>query len=139
VLDRAGGDADPSEAASAWCRSRPSPRFVTHPQRAPRARAPATVARRTAAIRSFCSWCYKTRRLPADPAALLRPPRKRGRVPRAMDRETAERALAQAGQGAAWPERDALVIVLALVCGLRLEEVARLRVADRGGTVPGGG
>src|SRR5437764_1273007 len=44
----------------------------------------------------------------------------------------------QAGQGAAWPERDVLVLVLALVCGLRLEEIARLRVADLAGTVPDG-
>ena len=137
-LDLARVTADHLDEAIAEYRTRPDPRFVTHPERAPEERAPATVARRTAAIRSFFSWCYKTRRLPADPAALLRPPRKRARVPRAMDRETAERALAQAGQGAAWPERDALVIVLALVCGLRLEEIARLRVADLGGTVPDG-
>ncbi|MGH9158054.1 MAG: tyrosine-type recombinase/integrase [Acidimicrobiales bacterium] len=129
-LDMATVTSDHLDEAIARFRTRPDPRFVRHPDRAAEERAPATVARRTSAIRSLFAWCYRTGRLPADPAALLQPPRRRARVPRAMDKSTALRAVESAGAGAAWPERDLLIVVLALACGLRLDEVARLRLED---------
>jgi len=121
---------DHLDEAIAGFRTRPDPRYVRHPDRAADERAPATVARRTSAIRSLFAWCYRTGRLPADPAALLRPPKRRARVPRAMDAATAQLAVESAGRGATWPERDLLIVVLALACGLRLDEVARLRIED---------
>lgn len=129
-LDLGGVTADHLDEAIAEFRTRPDPRFAKHPERAPDERAPATVARRTAAIRSFFGWCYKTKRLPADPAAMLSPPKRRKRIPRAMDQATAERAIDMAGAGSFWPERDLLVIALAVACGLRLDEIARLRMDD---------
>lgn len=128
--------ADQLDEAIARFRTRPDPRYGRHPDRAPEERAPATVARRTSAIRSLFAWCYRTSRLPADPAALLHPPRKRVHVPRAMDQPTAQRAVDLAGQGASWPERDLVIVVLAMACGLRLDEVARLRVSDLEGDPP---
>ena len=128
--------ADELDDAIAEFRTRPDPRFARHPERAPEERAPATVARRTAAVRSFFAWCYRTERIPSDPAALLRPPKKRGRMPRGIDEATALKALATATAGSAWPERDHLIVALALACGLRLGEVARLRLADLEGDPP---
>lgn len=135
-LDLAAVTPDHLDEAIASFRTRPDPRFVRHPDRAAEERAPATVARRTSAIRSLFAWCYRTGRLTADPAALLRPPKRRVRVPRAMDEATARRAVESAGAGAAWPERDVLIVVLALACGLRLDEVARLRLDDLQGDPP---
>lgn len=136
-LDLADVTPDHLDEAIAEFRTRPDPRFVRHPERSPDERSPATVARRVAAVRSFFAWCYRTKRIPADPAAMLTPPKKRKRIPKAMDQGTAERTLAQAGEGSAWPERDILVIVLALACGLRLDEMARLRLDDvTGGDTP---
>ncbi|HEX2700219.1 MAG TPA: tyrosine-type recombinase/integrase [Acidimicrobiales bacterium] len=129
---------DDLDAALAEFRTRPDPRFARHPERSPSERSPATVARRTAALRSFFAWCYRTQRVGADPAALLRPPKKRKRMPRAIDQVTAGRALAEAGRSAAWPERDALIMALALACGLRLDEIARLRLDDVEGDPPHG-
>ena len=135
-LDVSAVTPDDLDEAIAAFRTRPDPRFARHPERAPEERAPATVARRTAAIRSFFSWCYRTDRIAADPAALLHPPKRRKRIPRAIDQPTAERALGAAGDASSWPERDLVIVALALGCGLRLEEVARLRLADVEGEPP---
>ena len=135
-LDVAAVTLDDLDQALAEFRTRPDPRFARHPERSPDERSPATVARRTAAIRSFFAWCYRTSRLAADPAALLRPPKKRKRMPRAIDHATAARALASAGETSSWPERDQVILALALACGLRLDEIARLRLADVEGVPP---
>ena len=135
-LDVAAVTLDDLDQALAEFRTRPDPRFARHPERSPEERSPATVARRTAALRSFYAWCYRTQRVAADPAALLRPPKKRKRMPRAIDQATASRALAEAGLSSGWPERDLVIMALALACGLRLDEIARLRVADLEGHPP---
>ncbi|MGQ0521248.1 MAG: tyrosine-type recombinase/integrase [Actinomycetota bacterium] len=135
-LDVAAVTLDDLDQALAEFRTRPDPRFARHPERAPDERSPATVARRTAALRSFFAWCYRTQRIAADPAALLRPPKKRRRMPRAIDQPTAVRALAAAGEASTWPERDVVILTLALACGLRLDEIARLRVDDLDGSPP---
>lgn len=136
AIEVAAISADDLDEAISEFRTRPDPRFARHPERAPEQRAPATVARRTAAVRSFFAWCYRTKRIPADPAALLQPPKKRRHMPRAMDQPTALRILSEAGEGSEWPERDLVIVVLALACGLRLEEISRLPVADLEGDPP---
>jgi site-specific recombinase XerD len=45
-------------------------------------------------------------------------------------------ALDQSGSGSRWPERDALIVALALACGLRLEEIATLRMEQLQGEGP---
>jgi integrase/recombinase XerC len=128
--------ADLLDGALADFRTRPDPRFSTHPERGPDERSPATVARRTSAIRSFFAWAYKTQRIPNDPAALLSPPKRRKRVPRALEQTLAGGALSNASSGSQWPERDALILALALACGLRLAEIATLRMVDLEGDPP---
>ncbi len=128
--------ADMLDGALADFRTRPDPRFSTHPERGPAERSPATVARRTSALRSFFAWAYKTQRIPSDPAALLSPPKRRKRVPRALEQTLAGGALSSASSGSQWPERDALILALALACGLRLAEIATLRMVDLEGDPP---
>jgi integrase/recombinase XerC len=127
---------DHLDGALADFRTRPDPRFSTHPERAPEERSPATVARRTSAIRSFFAWAYKTQRIASDPAALLSPPKRRKRVPRALEQSLAGGALTNATTNSQWPERDALILALALACGLRLAEIAGLRMVDLEGEPP---
>lgn len=136
ALDLATVTFDELDEAVAEFRTRPDPRFRTNPQRAPEERAPATVARRTAAIRTFFGWCYTTDRIPADPSAKLEAPRRRKRMPKALTEEMATSALDQSGQGSRWPERDELIVALALACGLRLEEIATLRLDQLLGDPP---
>ncbi len=128
--------ADHLDGALAEFRTRPDPRFSTHPERAPDERSPATVARRTSAIRSFFAWAYKTQRITADPAALLSPPKRRKRVPRALEQTLAGGALSNASINSQWPERDALILALALACGLRLAEISGLKMVDLEGDPP---
>lgn len=135
-LDLVAVSFDDLDEAIAEFRTRPDPRFRTNPQRAPEERAPATVARRTAAIRTFFAWCYSTDRIPSDPAAKLDAPKRRKRMPKALTQEMASVALDQSGQGSRWPERDELIIALALACGLRLEEIATLRLDQVQGDPP---
>ena len=136
VLDLTTVTFDELDEAIADFRTRPDPRFRTNPHRAPEERAPATVARRTAAIRTFFGWCYTTDRIPADPSAKLEAPRRRKRMPKALTTEMATSALDQSGQGSRWPERDELIVALALACGLRLEEIATLQLDQLLGDPP---
>ena len=136
ALDLATVTFDELDEAIAEFRTRPDPRFRTNPHRAPEERAPATVARRVAAIRTFFGWCYTTDRIPADPSAKLEAPRRRKRMPKALTSAMANSALDQSGQGSRWPERDELIIALALACGLRLEEIATLRLDQLQGDPP---
>jgi integrase/recombinase XerC len=136
ALDLAVVRFDDLDEAIAEFRTRPDPRFRTNPQRSPEERAPATIARRTAAIRTFFAWCYATDRLPSDPAAKLEAPKRRKHLPRALPHSVASQALAQSGAGSRWPERDELIVALALACGLRLEEIATLRLDQLVGDGP---
>lgn len=135
-LDLARVSFDDLDEAIAEFRTRPDPRYRVNPQRGPAERAPATVARRTAAIRTFFGWCYTTGRIPADPAAKLEAPKRRKRLPKALSETMAGQALDQSGAGSRWPERDHLIVALALACGLRLEEIASLRLDQLAGNPP---
>ncbi|MFN2610545.1 MAG: tyrosine-type recombinase/integrase, partial [Actinomycetota bacterium] len=122
-------------ASIADFRTRPDPRFTTNPEQAPNQRSPARVARRVAAIKVFFKWAYGTGRISADPAALIKAPKRSKRLPKALEAETALRVMAGADEGR-WPERDQLIIVLALTTGLRLEEMATLKIEDLVGDPP---
>lgn len=65
--------------------------------------APATIARRIAAVRRFFAHCLRTGRISADPSTRLRSPKRPARLPAVLHQEHAESVLA-AAQGAA---RDA--------------------------------
>lgn len=123
-------------AAVADFRVRRDPRFTRRPDRAPKERSPARVARRLAAVRVFFKWCYSTGRIPSDPAALLKSPKKAKRLPKALEPEAAARVMDGSIEDARWPERDQLIVVLALTTGLRLEEMATLKMADISGNPP---
>lgn len=123
-------------AAVAEFRTRADPRFRTNPHRAPEERSPATVARRVAALRTFFAWCYDHDLIPADPAARLKTPKRRKRLPKALPEAAAVTALDEAGAAARWPERDELIVALAIACGLRLDEIANLRLDNLVGDGP---
>ncbi|MBW3588885.1 MAG: tyrosine-type recombinase/integrase [Actinobacteria bacterium] len=125
-------DRDVLVAAIAEFRTRPDPRFKRHPEHSPRQRSPARVARRLAAIKVFFKWAYGTGRIASDPAALLKSPKRTKRLPKALE-PGAARSVMKAAQESRWPERDQLIVILALTTGLRLEEMATLKVSDLSG------
>ena len=122
-------------AAIANFRVGPDPRYTLNPEQAPGERSPARVARRVAAIKVFFKWCYATGRLTRDPAALLKTPRKTKRLPKALEAESARLVMSGSGPSR-WPERDLLMVVLALTTGLRLEEMATLKLDSLTGDLP---
>lgn len=120
---------DHLDGALAEYRTRPDPRFSKRPEHAPTERSPASVARRVAALRGLFGYAVDTDRLAVDPTRKLKAPKQGRRLPRNLASSTAESVLdAAADDGGRWPERDVLIVSLGLACGLRLSEMAGLRM-----------
>jgi site-specific recombinase XerD len=128
-------DRDALVESIAEYRTRTDPRYTKNPGSAPKERSPTTIARRVAALKVFFAWAYETDRIPADPAALLKTPKKPKRLPKAFDMPTAREIIDEA-DGSRWPERDQLIVILALTTGMRLGEIASLRISDIEGSPP---
>lgn len=112
----------------------------------------ASLARRSAAIRTFSAWAHRTGLLPTDTAARLRSPRPDNRLPTVLTPaqaktllETAQKAVAQAEQAAttgsraggdatrhalALARRDAAVLELLYATGVRVSELTGLDLGD---------
>ncbi|WP_226365974.1 tyrosine-type recombinase/integrase [Pseudonocardia sp. ICBG162] len=92
----------------------------------------ATVARRTAAARTFCAWAVRTGRLDHDPAARLGSPRAGTVLPEVPGAAETAAVLAAVTSGAAEdaPEalRDLLVLELLYATGIRVAELCGLDV-----------
>ena len=98
--------------------------------------ASSTVARKTAAIKSFCHFLSSQGRMQADPAAKMASPRVDKYVPRAISAGEVERLLEQPekdGQGAAArPEaiRDRAMLETLYATGMRVSELVSLNCED---------
>jgi site-specific recombinase XerC len=79
-------------------------------------------------LRTFCRWCVRTGRLPADPMAeiRMRVPKTLPRVPTDDDIRALMAACAITFEG----RRNRLLVALAADSGLRKEELRRLRIGD---------
>ena len=89
--------------------------------------APATIARRLAALRSFFAYCTDVGTVAVSPFARVRPPR----VPNVSPREGLTRSEASAMLDAArLVPAHALTVGLLMLLGLRASEVAPLTIAD---------
>lgn len=90
-----------------------------------------TVARKTAAIRSFCGYLVAEGILRADPSSALPSPRVAKSVPRAMTRSEVETLLQKARDSdGAEGVRDAAMLHLLYASGLRVTELVNLNVGD---------
>jgi integrase/recombinase XerC/integrase/recombinase XerD len=88
--------------------------------------APATVARRLAAVRSFLGFTYGPARVPE----IALPPRRRRRLPDAPKLADVEELLASVGGDTALAIRNTAILELTYSCGLRSAEVVGLRLMD---------
>lgn len=90
-----------------------------------------TVARKTAAIRSFCGYLVAEGLLRSDPSSALPSPRVAKSVPRAMTREEVETLLqtARVSDGAEGV-RDSAMLQLLYASGLRVTELVNLNIED---------
>ncbi len=89
-----------------------------------------SLARLVASMRSFFRWMHKEGVLLANPAALLRAPKKRRTLPEPLTRAEMDRLLASpAGEGLA-PTRGQAILEVLYSAGLRVGELARLDLDD---------
>jgi site-specific recombinase XerD len=122
-----GGASDPTEVDRILLR-----RYLAY--LATRRYARATVSRKAAALRCYFARLTRGGRLAADPAARLRAPSGRGRLPRVLDRSELDRLLDHPPVSAVADDavraRDDAVLELLYGCGLRVSELCGLDVGD---------
>jgi integrase/recombinase XerC len=94
-----------------------------------------TLQRRAAAARVFFAWAQETGHIATDPAANLRSPKIRRRLPPTLDAEAAAqmldgRALAAKETGASVAVRDVALLEVLYATGIRVSELCGLDLAD---------
>jgi integrase/recombinase XerD len=92
--------------------------------------APATLQRKVACLRSFYRYLRRERMIDHDPAAELRGPRSRARLPQVLSRDEVARLLAQPAGASPTAVRDRALLETMYACGLRASEVIGLKLSD---------
>jgi integrase/recombinase XerD len=92
--------------------------------------AASSVARRTAAVRSFYAYLVREGVREDDPAALLRTPKRPQDLPRVLSVEEVEEILATVVPVGPLGQRDLAALELLYGCGLRVSELVGLRDGD---------
>jgi integrase/recombinase XerD len=90
---------------------------------------PATLQRKVACLRSFYRHLRRERLIDHDPAAELRGPRSRARLPQVLSRDEVIRLLAQPRGTSPGALRDRALLETMYACGLRASEVIGLELS----------
>ncbi|MCJ1694637.1 tyrosine recombinase XerC [Rathayibacter caricis] len=94
----------------------------------------ATLARRTAAVRSFSSWAQHTERTPTDVAARLRTPKAGRSLPRVLTQAQTEQVIdivtARGATDDPVAVRDLAMIELLYASGIRVSELVAIDIGD---------
>jgi integrase/recombinase XerC/integrase/recombinase XerD len=92
--------------------------------------APATVARKLAALRAFFRTLREHGRVEQSPADLLPSPKKPSKLPRVLKADEVARMLDRIPASTPLELRDRAMFELTYACGLRAEEIVRLTVSS---------
>lgn len=94
--------------------------------------ASATVARKVAAMKSFCHFLLRTGAIASNPAEELESPKVKKQLPQTLSPDEVDRLLARPGQGGPTPKglRDTALLELLYATGMRVSEVASLTLDD---------
>jgi integrase/recombinase XerD len=94
--------------------------------------ASATVARKVAAMKSFCHFLLRIGAISEDPAEDLDSPRVKKQLPHTLSAEEVDRLLALPAEGGRTPKalRDTALLELLYATGMRVSEVAHLTLDD---------
>lgn len=95
-----------------------------------RTSAPATVARKLAALQTFCRFLVRRSILAKSPAAEIASPKVRRQLPTLVDVDAAKEVIESAGGPGAEQERDRAILELLYASGLRVSELAGLNLND---------
>jgi site-specific recombinase XerD len=93
------------------------------------AAAPATVARKLAAIRGLYDFLVRTERTGQNPANLVSSPKREQKLPRVLSAEQLQGLLERIPARTPLEMRDRAMLELAYSCGLRCEEIVNLDVS----------
>jgi integrase/recombinase XerD len=94
------------------------------------AAAPATLQRKIACLRSFYRHLRREQILDHDPAAELRAPRSRARLPKVLSRDEVTRLLEQPNGTSPGALRDRALLETMYACGLRASEAIGLELSE---------
>lgn len=92
--------------------------------------APATVARKLAAIRGLFDFLVRTERVGQNPADLVSSPKREEKLPRVLSGEQVRSLLERIPARTPLELRDRAMLELAYSCGLRCEEIVNLDVGS---------
>ncbi|MBC7345200.1 MAG: site-specific tyrosine recombinase XerD, partial [Clostridia bacterium] len=95
-----------------------------------RGRAPATISRHLATLKSFYQYLVQERVVSEDPTVDLESPRMGKRLPQVLSVEEVERLLRQPGTGKPHGIRDRAMLELLYATGLRVSELVSLNLED---------
>ncbi len=129
VLGRLDSDTDPAESWAELTRNDLIDYILWLKERE---YASATVARKVAAMKSFCGFLLRTGALADNPADDLDSPKVKKHLPTTLTPEEVDRLLAQPGQAGETPKalRDTALLELLYATGMRVSEVAGLALDD---------
>jgi integrase/recombinase XerC/integrase/recombinase XerD len=88
--------------------------------------APATVARKLAAVRGLFDYLVRTERVGQNPADLVSSPKREEKLPRVLSAEQVRTLLERIPAHTPLELRDRAMLELAYSCGLRCEEIVKL-------------
>jgi integrase/recombinase XerD len=104
--------------------------FLSELASAPPQKAPATLGRKVACLRSFYRHLRREGIIEHDPTAELRGPRKTQRLPRVLSREEVARLLREPKGSEPLALRDRALLEVMYACGLRVSEAIGLELTD---------
>ena len=104
--------------------------FLSELASTPPQKAPATLGRKVACLRSFYRHLRREGIIEHDPTAELRGPRKTQRLPRVLSREEVARLLREPKGSEPLALRDRALLEVMYACGLRVSEAIGLELTD---------
>jgi integrase/recombinase XerD len=105
--------------------------YVEDLQQAASQYASSTIARKIAAVKSFCHFLVDQGIISTDPSAKLNSPKVKKQAPKTLSRADIEKLLTAVGQGTSAKEiRDRALLELLCTTGMRVTEIVNLGVED---------
>jgi integrase/recombinase XerD len=105
--------------------------YVEDLQQAQSQYASSTIARKIAAVKSFCHFLVDQGIISADPSAKLNSPKVKKQAPKTLSRSDIEKLLTAVGQGTSAKDiRDRALLELLCTTGMRVTEIVNLGLED---------
>ena len=91
---------------------------------------PATMARKIATLRSFYKWLERNNAVESNPMSLIRTPRQKKRLPKAIDVEQVEKLLSAPNDKTLLGARDRAILETLYSTGIRVSELVGINFGD---------